>query len=711
MTVTGKADAPTSSSSIAPLSVAQEALWYRALLAPTALTYNEAISLRKDGPLDLGALRSAFNALVARHEAWHTIFDTVDGEPVQILAPAPFLELPMLDLSHLSPEEAERHAVAVVAEIARTPYDVRRGPLLRPRLLRFSEDHHRLYLAMHHLIFDGGSLTRVILPDLVALYEAALGQRPEPPPAPAASYADFARWEQTWVTQPRFARRLEHWRRRLETTPDLSLPLDHPRPARPESRGGALELTVKADTVGALRAIARGAGGTLFQALAAAWSLLLAGHGGQDDVVFAVAADLRHRPEFQSVVGCAITPLAVRLDVSGDLTFSELVVRARNELLDGLDNVVPFERLVRALEPDATASNPIYQTMLVLEPAPRGKDPAWSVHQIDAALADAIGASKLDLELQLDERPDGTLIGRLIYDSDLFERSTAARLRDLWLALLDAAAQEPAEPVSRLSLLTPVEVHRQLTEWNATGTEWGGPSAAELARAHAERQPPPIPFPADPVLDAARALSARLDLGPADTVLVLPAMLETDPVSAVWAGLVAGARLLLADAETAGDGAAVRRLISEEDVTFLPASAAQWQALIDSGLRPVRGLRALTTDGALTRELADAILGRVRVLFNAFGMPETLGPCTLAQIERDAPLTVGRPLANTRAYVVDSHNRPVPVDAPGELLIARDGLDVGSRSMADPFATGPAFRTGHQARWRPDGQLELVPGS
>ena len=709
MTVTGKADA-RSSPSIAPLSVAQEALWYRALLAPTALTYNEAISLRKDGPLDLDALRSAFNALVARHEAWHTIFDTVDGEPVQILAPAPLFELPVLDLSRLSPEEAERRAVAVVAEIARIPYDVRRGPLVRPRLLRFSGDHHRLYLAMHHLIFDGGSLTRVVLPDLVALYEAAQGQRTEPL-APAASYAEFARWEQTWVTQPRFARRLEHWQRRLDAAPDLSLPLDHPRPARPESRGGALELSVTADTVAALHAIARGAGGTLFQTLAAAWSLLLAGHGGQDDVVFAVAADLRHRPEFESVVGCAITPLAVRLDVSGDPTFSELVLRARNELLDGLDNVVPFERLVRALEPDATASNPIYQTMLVLEPVPRGTDPAWWVHQIDAPLADAIGASKLDLELQLDERPDGTLTGRLIYDCDLFERPTAARLRDHWLALLDTAARDPAAPVSRLSSPTPVEIHRQLIEWNATGTGWGGPSAAELARAHAQDQPPPIAFPADPVLEVARALSARLDLGPGDTVLMLPAMLEADPVSAVWAGLVAGARLLLADAETAADGPAVRRLIIEEDVTFLPASAAQWQALIDGGLRPVRGLRALTTDGALTRELADAILGRVRVLFNAFGMPETLGPCTLAQVDRDAPVTVGRPLANTRAYVVDAHNRAVAVDARGELLIARDGLDAGDRSVADPFATGPAFRTGHQARWRPDGQLELVRAS
>jgi non-ribosomal peptide synthetase component F len=774
---TGSAAAPAISGVVAPLSVAQEALWYRAMLAPTALTYNEAISIRKDGPLDVDALQRAFNAIIGRHEAWRTTFDTVDGEPVQLVGPAPALELPVLDLSELSPEQAEHRAVEVVAETARVPYDVRHGPLLRPRLIRFPGDHHRLYLAMHHLIFDGVSLTRVVLPELVALYEAFRTGGGHPLSSEPARYADFARWEQEWVDQPRLERRREHWRRRLDSAPALSLAFDHPRPPAPEAHGGALGLAVPAETMQRLRRVGQEAGGTLFQVLAAAWGLLLATHAGQEDVVFAVAADMRHRPEFQSLVGCALTPLAVRLDLSGEPTFNELVVRARNELLDGLDNVMPFERLVRDLHPDARDANPIYQTMLVLEPATVTPDPTWSLHQIDNRLANAVGAAKLDLELQLDERSDGGLTGQLIYDRQLFERSTAARLLDHWLVLVEAAAADPAAPTSRLSALTPDAEQRQLAVWNATRTELPRASVHELVCERARQQPRAIAVSdgareisyaeldrrsdesagslaavgepsAQHIVDALRglkmggavrlvaaggqteeiahaaatntatALAAELGITCGDTILVLPGTLARDPVSALWTGLIAGARLVLAPADAAGDGAGLRRLIRTEGVTFLQASPGEWQSLIDSGLRSVRGLRALCgggDGGPLWPELAGRILDRCRVLWNGYTAPETSGYATLGRVENLRPVTIGRPLANTRTYVVDVHGRPLPVGVPGELLVAGEGVapgyggdDGGERFVADPFGAGRAFRTGERVRRRADGQLELA---
>ncbi len=786
VTATGSAAAPAISGTVAPLSVAQEALWYRAVLAPTALTYNEAISIRKDGPLDVDALQRAFNAIIGRHEAWRTTFDTVNGEPVQVVGPAPAFELPVLDLGELSHEQAERRAAEVVAETARVPYDVRHGPLLRPRLIRFPGDHHRLYLAMHHLIFDGVSLTRVVLPELAALYEAFRMGGGDPLTDEPARYVDFARWEQEWVDQPRLERRREYWRRRLQSAPALTLAFDHPRPPEPEARGGALGLSVPAETVQRLRRVGQEVGGTLFQVLAAAWGLLLATHAGQEDVVFAVAADMRHRPEFQSLVGCALTPLAVRLDLSGDPTFHDLVVRARNDLLDGLDNVIPFERLVRDLHPDAQGANPIYQTMLVLEPATVTPDPTWSLHQIDNRLADAVGAAKLDLELQLDERSNGELTGQLIYDRQLFERPTAARLLDHWLVLVEAAAADPAARIGRLSVRAPDEEQRQLAVWNATRTELHRAPIHELVSERARRQPQAIavsdgareisyaeldrsPEPtAGPTaaggrpsaqlivdalgalklgaplrliatggqsveithaaaVNAATALAAELGITPGDAILVLPGTLARDPVSALWTGLIAGARLVLAPEDAARDGARLRRLIRAEGVTFLQASPAEWHALIDSGLRSIRGLRALSgggQGGPLSGELAGRILERCRVLWNGYAAAETSGFATVGRVEDGRPVTIGRPLANTRTYVVDAHRRPVPLGVPGELLIAGEGVaggyagvdgdgdgdgdGGGGRFFADPFASGRAFCTGERVRRRGDGHLELA---
>jgi non-ribosomal peptide synthetase component F len=773
----------SSGETVTPLAVAQEALWYRAVMAPTALTYNEAISIRKDGPLDGEALRLAFNEIVRRHTAWRTTFDAVGGEPVQVVGPPLTFELPVLDLSGLSRDQAERRATDMVAETARVPYDLRRGPLLRPRLVRFDPSHHRLYLAMHHLIFDGLSLTRIVLPELATLYEAFCHGRPDPPLDAPLAYAEYARWGQASMHEPRVERRLAYWERRFNGAPRLSLALDHERPSASMSHGGAVALEVAPETVERLRDIGRAAGATLFQVLAAAWALLLAAHAGQEDVVFAVAADTRYRPELQNVVGCAVTPLALRLDLSGDPSVSELVLRVRNELLDGLDNIVTFERLVRALDADADAAgaNPIYQTMLVLEPATVNSDPAWSVHQIDAPLADAVGACKVDLELQLDERPPGGLAGQLIYDRDLFEEATAGRFRDHWLRLLDlVAAATPSLPISRLAMLTPAEEQRQLSEVNATRTELRRAPLHELVSERARRQPNAIavrdralrisyaeldrwsdPTPADlsdidepgahVVVDALRALKrgarlqipatggwsveitheaalngaialgAGLAITSSDTVLVLPRTLVRDPIAALWMGLAAGARIVLASPDAAGNGARLRRLIRAEEVTFLQASPDEWQSLIDSGLRSVRGLRALSLadrGSALSRELAGRLLARCRVLWNAYGTAETSGYGTLGRVEIGGPVTIGRPLTNTRAYVVDRHDRPVPIDVVGELLIAGEGVAAGyldadapdGRFVADPFGPGRAFRTGQRVRRRPDGRLEQLSG-
>ena len=231
-------------------------------------------------------------------------------------------------------------------------------------------------------------------------------------------------------------------------------------------------------------------GATLFQVLATVWSLLLARYSGQDDVVFATAADLRQRPELEAVVGYCLTPLVMRIDLSGDLPFTDLVVRVRNELLDGLDHLVPFERLVRELVPGgASNANPIYQTMIVLEPLASMPDPSWSIHQMESEIGSAVGSTKLDLELELDERPEGHITGRLIYDRDLFEPTTATRMAEHWRHLVNAVVADPTLALSSIPSLTPAQAHRQLVEWNATATHRPSGAVHHLVEARSDRQP------------------------------------------------------------------------------------------------------------------------------------------------------------------------------------------------------------------------------
>ena len=296
-------------SRVAPLSTAQEPLWYFSRLAPDDPVYNEAVSIRKNGPLDVEALRFAFNELVRRHEIWRTTFEVLDGEPMQVVQEPTTFALPVLDLSGKPRTDAEAEAAAIAAADARLPYELERGPMIRPRLVRFAADHHRLYLAMHHLVFDGFSLHHIVLPELIALYDASLAGEPSPLPEPPTQYADYALSERQNTGPGQDSEKLEFWRRHLHDAPSLQLPLDHPRPTHQRFRGAMYPICINVDHANRLRELCRRTGTDLLQLAVAAFSLLLHRYSGQDDVVFATVADQRQRPELASVVGYRRRPL------------------------------------------------------------------------------------------------------------------------------------------------------------------------------------------------------------------------------------------------------------------------------------------------------------------------------------------------------------------------------------------------------------------
>jgi hypothetical protein len=419
------------------LSAEQEQIFYHTFFVPGNPVYNEAVTLMKDGPLDLDALRIAFNQLISRHDIFHTTFRRIDGRPQQVVVPAPSFELPVLDLSALPAAEREARAAEVVTEEALRPYDLKAGPMIRPVLVRFEENHHRLYLAMHHIIFDGVSLSRVLLPEIAALYAAALGHA-EPLPEPVVQYADYTRWQQSGVLDEELRRYLPYWRERLATAPTLRLPLDKERPNEPRFHGTTEWFVVSAELVRRLRELGRPTGGTLFHVLVAAYATLLHRYTGDRDLVFATVADLRRRREFESMIGYCLTPLPLRLDVDPDGSFVELIGHVRRELLDGLSHLVPFERIVADLNPPhVPGAGPIFQAMIVLEPPTNAVDPEWSLHQLDARIGRELGHAKTDFHMELDERSDGSLSGRFIFNTDVFDADFGVRVATEWLELLE----------------------------------------------------------------------------------------------------------------------------------------------------------------------------------------------------------------------------------------------------------------------------------
>ena len=163
-----------------PLSFGQQQLWLLAQLMPDTPVYNECVTVHLPGHLDITALEQSLNEIIRRHEAWRTSFPIVDGQPVQMIHPTLTLPLPLVDLLYLPEAEREAEALCLATEDARIPFDLARGPLLRARLIELGAQEHRLFLTLHHIIFDGVAIYQVFLPELRALYEAFLGGKPSP---------------------------------------------------------------------------------------------------------------------------------------------------------------------------------------------------------------------------------------------------------------------------------------------------------------------------------------------------------------------------------------------------------------------------------------------------------------------------------------------------------------------------------------------------
>jgi len=185
--------------------------------------------------------------------------------------------------------------------------------------------------------------------------------------------------------------------------------------------------------------------------------------------------------------------------------------------------------------------------------------------------------------------------------------------------------------------------------------------------------------------------------------------------------LLVGARVVLASRDDAIDGAALVRLLEASGASVMQATPATWRMLVESGWRGRAQLTALCGGEALPPALAAQLAGRVGSLWNLYGPTETTIWSTVEAVDASslgATVSIGRPIGNTRVYVLDERLQPVPVGVSGELWIGGAGVARGywerpeltaERFVTDPFVDDPdarMYRTGDVARWRRDGRLE-----
>jgi amino acid adenylation domain-containing protein len=451
-------------------SSAQQRLWFHAQMEGANRPYHISLDVRLRGRLDRDGLRWALDTLIRRHDALRTTFQLRDGQPVQQIAAAGGrFSLAEFDLRSQPNVEAElrRH----VDEEATAPFDLELGPIIRGRLLLLSDDEHALLITIHHIASDGWSMG-VLTQELSRLYTDGLRGRTDSSPALPMQYSDFAVWQRQRLQHESLQREAAYWKAQLTGAPVfLELPADRPRPPRQDFAGASVRVTLDAELAQSIKAQSQRHGVTVFMTLMAAWATLLSRLSGQDEVVIGTATHNRTRTDIEPLIGVFVNTLALRIDLSGSPTTSELLARVRAVFLSAQENDdIPFEQVVELVQPPRSlAHTPLFQVIFVWQNTPQGKLELPGIQVVPITPPNA--TAKLDLSLSLEEE-GAAITGSLEYATSLFDRETIERFLHYWRNLLEAMTTGDAQAIDCLPLVREKEQVRLLSEWNSTAAEY-----------------------------------------------------------------------------------------------------------------------------------------------------------------------------------------------------------------------------------------------
>jgi len=499
---------PTTAPEEFPCSHGQKALWFINQMAPESAAYNLAIPFRVRGAFNVRAWQTAFEKLLRRHACLSATFFNTDQGLAQRVQP----QTEVFDVTDAS--AWSRAALdEALAEEAQRPFDLERGPVVRGRIYRCSDDEHILLMTVHHIAADLWSLV-IVIDELSRLYKAEKsGSAASLPPA-EYQYADHVRWQEEMLAGTRGEGLRRYWRRQLAgELQALNLPTDYPHPPAQTFRGAAHLFHLDAELALGLNDLARREGATLYMVLVAAFLTLLHRYTGQEDVLLGTPSSGRTRSELAGVVGYFINPVVLRAHPAGGRTFRNFLSEARRTVLDALEHQdYPFPLLVEKIQPNRDPRrSPLFQAMFILEKPHQLEaegiaafilgDEGKQVRLRDLVLEPVAlkqTATQFELALMM-VQSGGSLSGALQYNTDLFAGETIQRMAGHFGRLLESIVENPNRRLAELPILTETERARLLIEWNETRQDDSGHLCLhEMYRLVADESPDRVAAVFDP---------------------------------------------------------------------------------------------------------------------------------------------------------------------------------------------------------------------
>ena len=448
-----------------PLSFAQEGIWIVNELDPENPLNTIHLQIKLSGELKAKVLSKAINKIVVRHESLRTTLKNFNGQLVQDISPNLTVHVPIIDLRALGQTQQKEKLEELTRDEGRQPFNLQEGPLLRVILVQLRSQEFVLLLSFHHIVSDWFSFS-IFLKELSVIYRALLERDNLRNSSLPFQYADYAVWQRKRLRGEECERLLSFWKKRLSDAPGM---IDFPRRAlkgkgvSSHQRVGGFSLS--SHQVRVLKDLSQKNGATLFMTLLAVFGVLLFRYTHQTDLVIGTPAANRGRPGLDSLIGCFMNSLALRLDLTGNPTFCDFLQRVRYVTLEAYDHQeCPFELLVKELQPVRDESrNPFFQVLFEVQPS---LDDYLDLPNLTSLVvpSDSPG-TQFDLTASLLESAEG-IEGVFEYKSEMFDPGFVQQMVEHYSALLEAVIANPDQPITTLSLLSKFEEHQLLNKWS-----------------------------------------------------------------------------------------------------------------------------------------------------------------------------------------------------------------------------------------------------
>jgi acyl carrier protein len=433
-----------------PLSSAQKRMYILQRMAIGVTNYNMSAAFVLSGILDMERLEVTFGKLIERHESFRSFFEWRGNEPVQRIN----RENPGFRITNKKegsstsqcpgPGGRESRVKGCIENFIR-PFDLARAPLLRVGLIKEGQQKHILMVDMHHIIFDGTSMS-VLINEFMAVYAG------EEPGALKLQYKDFALWQNKLLETGEIKKQEQYWLTRFKgNIPSLDIPTTYPRSSLQDFAGDSITFSAGNELAGYLRKLARETGSTLFMLLLAAYNVLLHLYTGQEDIVVGTPVAGRGHPDLDKVIGMFANTLALRNYPHPGKTFGLFLEDVRENSLKAFENQdYQFEMLIEKLsyKRDAT-DNPLFDTMFALQnmsvPGLKLKD----LELTPCRLTDF--TAHFDILLEGEEK-DGDIIFSLEYRVGLFQKSVMETLSLHFTNILKEIVKNPGIEIAKIDM-------------------------------------------------------------------------------------------------------------------------------------------------------------------------------------------------------------------------------------------------------------------